>query len=76
MGTKVVCWNIARINDPWRELAEMDADVALLQEAGKVPEDVASKVQIGPPNIGTLTIGTRSGTKTGYLIWRTVGQWW
>ncbi|MCY3539712.1 MAG: hypothetical protein OXH10_07670 [bacterium] len=49
MGTKVVCWNIARINDPWRELAEMDADVALLQEAGKVPEDVASEVEIGPP---------------------------
>ena len=45
--TKVVCWNIARKHAPWRELVAMDADVALLQEAGQVPEDVATKVDTG-----------------------------
>ena len=45
---KVVCWNIATMHDPWRELVEMDADVALLQEARRPPDDVAAKVDIGP----------------------------
>ena len=45
---KVVCWNIAAMRDPWRELVEMDADVALLQEARRPPDDVAAKVDIGP----------------------------
>ena len=31
---KVVSWNIAKRHQPWRELLRMDADVALLQEAG------------------------------------------
>lgn len=45
MATKIVCWNIAKRHEPWRELMAMDADVALLQEAGQVPEDVASQVE-------------------------------
>ena len=45
--TKVVCWNIAKRRKPWRELVAMDADVALLQEAGQVPPDVATKVNTG-----------------------------
>ena len=45
---KVVCWNIATMHDPWRELVEMDADVALLQEARRPPDDVAAKVDTGP----------------------------
>ncbi len=48
MGTTVVCWNIAKRHNAWRELVRMDADVALLQEAGNYPPDVASKVDIGP----------------------------
>ena len=48
MATTVVCWNIAKRHAAWRELVEMDADVALLQEAGRYPHDVASKVDIGP----------------------------
>ena len=48
MGTTVVCWNIAKRHNAWRELAQMDADVALLQEAGNYPPDVASKVDTGP----------------------------
>ena len=37
---KVVSWNIAKREEPWRELVEMDADVALLQEAGSPPGDL------------------------------------
>ena len=45
---KVVCWNIATMHEPWRELVEMDADVALLQEVGTVPEDVLDRVELSP----------------------------
>ena len=48
MATTVVCWNINRRHAAWRQLVEMDADVALLQEAGGYPHDVASRVGIGP----------------------------
>ena len=44
---RVVSWNIAKKHAPWRELAAMDADIALVQEAGQPPEDV-SGVEIGP----------------------------
>ena len=46
---KVVSWNIAKRLDPWRELVKMGADVALLQEAGDFPNEVADKVNTGPP---------------------------
>ena len=46
---KVVSWNIAKRHQPWRELLQMDADVALLQEAGELPWDVRDKVDLGPP---------------------------
>ena len=45
---KVVSWNIATMIEPWRELVAMDADVALLQEAGPVPEDVLARVELSP----------------------------
>ena len=42
---RVVSWNIAKRTEPWRELAEMarrgEADVALLQETGDPPGDLA-----------------------------------
>ena len=44
---KVVSWNIARRQDPWSELLKMDADVALLQEAGRPPTEVADVVEFG-----------------------------
>ena len=31
MATTVVCWNIAKRQKPWRQLVQMDADLALLQ---------------------------------------------
>ena len=48
MSTTVVSWNIARRREPWSQLAAMDADVALLQEASLPPDDVAAKVDTGP----------------------------
>ena len=48
MSTTVVSWNIAGKREPWRRLLEMDADVALLQEAGRPPPDMADKVDTGP----------------------------
>ena len=45
--TKVVCWNTARRREPWRCLAKMDADVALLQEACKPPPDIAGQIGLG-----------------------------
>ena len=48
MVTRVVSWNVAKRHAPWRELVEMDVDVALLQEAGNYPTDVADRVDTGP----------------------------
>ena len=45
---RVVSWNIARMHQPWLELVEMDADVALLQEVGTVPDDVVDRVELSP----------------------------
>jgi len=45
---KIISWNIARRDDAWRELLNMDADIALLQEATQPPPDVADKVIIDP----------------------------
>lgn len=45
--TKVVCWNIARRRAPWDELLEMDADVALIQEAGKIPSNLVRSIDAG-----------------------------
>ena len=45
---RIVSWNIAAMHQPWRELVEMDADVALLQEVGNIPDDVIDKVEVSP----------------------------
>ena len=60
MGVTVVSWNIARSLKPWRELVQMGADVALLQEAVPPPGDVMdqedaalrSDENAGLPDIG------------------------
>ena len=49
--TKVVCWNMGHRRQPWRELAEMDADVALLQETCAPPSDLPDHVE---PETGDL----------------------
>ena len=48
MAITVVSWNIAKRKEPWRQLVQMDADVALLQEAGRVPPDVVGAIDAGP----------------------------
>ncbi len=48
MAATVVSWNVGKKHEPWRQLLRMNADVALLQEAGQVPSDVADKVDTGP----------------------------
>ena len=48
---RVVSWNISKRKDPWHELVKMarqdDADVALLQEAGDPPPDLAHPLTHG-----------------------------
>ncbi len=45
---RIVSWNIARREEPWRRLPDMDADLALLQEAAPPPEDMADRVEVNP----------------------------
>ena len=48
MAITIVSWNIAKRRTPWRQLLEMDADIALLQEAVP-PDDVAGlPLDVGP----------------------------
>ena len=48
LSTKVVSWNIDTKHEPWRQPVNMEADVALLQEVGSMPTDVADMVDTGP----------------------------
>lgn len=43
---KMVAWNIARRDEAWRYLLDVDADVALLQEAAEPPADVARRLDV------------------------------
>ena len=61
MTLKILSWNIAGMIEPWRVLADMDADVALLQEAGWPPADVTDRIQVDPAPWGTAGLdGARS----------------
>ena len=45
---RIINWNIDKRTEPWRQLVSMaHADVALLQEAGSIPPDVADQVTTG-----------------------------
>ena len=44
---KLVSWNIARRLEAWRALIDVDADIALLQEACEPPSDIASRFDVG-----------------------------
>ena len=62
MAIRVVSWNIATRHKPWRQLLQMDADIALLQEAAPPPEDVARlRDATLPPTegAGPIDIGPR-----------------
>ena len=45
---KTLCWNFARRHAAWRSLVASDADIALLQEAGAPPDDVARMLDVDP----------------------------
>ena len=45
---KVISWNMAHRYELWRCLLDMDIDLALLQEAGKPPPDVAERIRTNP----------------------------
>ncbi len=45
---RVVSWNVAHRDAPWETLLEMDADVALLQEASRPSVKLPSRVEIDP----------------------------
>ena len=45
---KLVSWNIARRHAAWRCLPGSDADIALLQEAGLPPNNVAARIEVDP----------------------------
>ena len=47
-SVRLVSWNVAGRYEPWRELVKMGVDVALLQETGRVPPDVAGSVEVDP----------------------------
>ena len=62
MAVTVVSWNIAKRHEPWRQLLQMEADVALVQEAAPPAEDVVRlRDATLPPadNFGPLYIGSQ-----------------
>ena len=46
--TKIVSWNIAGRTEPWKQLLEMDVDIALLQEAAQPPSEVQHLIECSP----------------------------
>ena len=48
MAVRVVSWNIDGMVAPWNCLVEMNADVALLQEASEPPRDLAKPIYVDP----------------------------
>ena len=73
MTTKIVSWNIAKRHKPWKELVEMDADVALLQEVGAVPPVGGPRTHASPSGQGSTGIPTPGSPTPSYT---TVGRWW
>ena len=47
MKTRVVCWNVAGRVEPLRQLADMDADVGLLQEVKGNPAEIDERIRVG-----------------------------
>ena len=77
MTTRIVCWNINKTKEPWRQLLQMDADIALLQEAGQVPSRCGwGKSTRGLRSIGTRTFGIHVGTRRSGRNCMTGGRWW
>lgn len=61
---KIVSWNMAHKHDSWRFLLDLDVDLALLQEAGKPPPDVAERIEVDSAPWETLIVGGRNSWRT------------
>lgn len=42
----IVSWNIAKQWEPWLQLIDMDADVALLHEAGGIHAELLPQIEV------------------------------
>lgn len=61
---KIISWNIQRKHQSWRCLLDMDIDLALLQEAGQPPPDVAERIETNPGPWETMIVGGRPPYRT------------
>lgn len=61
---KVISWNIARREAAWRYLINLDADVAVLQEAAQPPADITRELEIDPAPWHTPGAGTNRPWRT------------
>lgn len=67
---KIISWNMAHKHESWRYLLDLDVDLALLQEAGRPPPDVAERIQADPAieidaaPWETMIVGGRAGFRT------------
>ena len=43
---KIISWNIAHRKEPWYQLLDMQADIALLQEASEPPPHIRSRIEV------------------------------
>ena len=60
---RLVSWNIANGQAPWEMLLEMDADIALLQEASKPTVKLPRRVEIDPEPWRTTGAGLKRSWK-------------
>ena len=75
MTVKIVSWNIDGKIAPWHCLSEMDADVALLQEAGEPPQDLAKPINFDSAPWHTAGWRWRRRTATANLSDRVETKW-
>jgi hypothetical protein len=74
---KIIDWNIAHRDEPWYILSESDADLALLQEAGPPPEDIAVKFDIDPSPWRTAGAGVNRPWRTAVVrLKKSIGIEW
>ncbi len=71
---KINSWNMAHKRASWRCLADMDIDVALLQETCRPPSDVAARLEVDPAR-GVRTARGRGGTASARASERVTVEW-
>ena len=48
---RIISWNIGKRHESWRHLDKLEADVALLQEAGALPKGIKTSPFLEPANL-------------------------